>query len=129
MSSEGGEESEALSEVFEEEEDTSIKKVYVSRAILPVSKKIDQKQLADDSDAAIDDDRSSVQEVPEASEAAEHEPSTAAGQKRGQSFPPAPGHGDSRRRRKQKQYVSGGFQARQEAYTRQVKRDKEVLVG
>lgn len=49
------EDSEELSEVFEEEEEVTIKKIYVSRPIMTLSGKLAQKVLVDDSDADPDD--------------------------------------------------------------------------
>ena len=57
MSQEDGEE---LSEVFEEEEDTGIRKVYETKQIMTISKKIEQKRLVDED---VDMDMSPVSDI------------------------------------------------------------------
>lgn len=65
--------SEELSEVFEEDEEITIKKIYVSRPIMTLSKKLDQKVLIDDPDVDpnIDFDDSDRQDASEESEHAD----------------------------------------------------------
>ncbi len=67
--------SEELSEVFEEEEDVGIKQVYVSKQIMTISKKIEQKHLEDDDDEpdlGSESDQGSAVEEAKASDESDH---------------------------------------------------------
>jgi len=59
------EDSEELSEVYEEEEDYGIKKVYETRPLIPISKQLDEKKIEDPDLKEVDFDGSEVDAISE----------------------------------------------------------------